>query len=104
LGRRQYRVGFDNFRNVLSEPCYWASVRVSVIYALTTTVLAMNMALTLAVFVDNQLAGYRAYRVSIIWPSAVAAPAVGLAFQFVFNPTVGIFSYTNTVAPGWSSS
>jgi len=32
-------------------------VRVSVIYALATTVLAMSMALTLAVFVDRQLAG-----------------------------------------------
>ena len=62
---------------------------------------AMSMALTLAVFVDRQLAGYKAYRVAIIWPYAVAAPAVGLAFQFVFNPGAGIFSYINTVAPGW---
>ena len=26
-------VGFDNFRNVLSDPYYWGSVRVSVILA-----------------------------------------------------------------------
>ena len=38
-------VGFDNFRKVLSDPYYWGSVRVSVIYALATTVLAMTMAL-----------------------------------------------------------
>lgn len=94
-------VGFDNFRKVLSDPYYWGSVRVSVIYALATTVLAMGMALTLALFVDRQLAGYRVWRVGIIWPYAVAAPAVGLAFQFVFNPGAGIFSYINTVAPGW---
>jgi len=94
-------VGFENFQNVLGDPYYWASVRVSVIYALGTTVLAMGMALTLAAFVDRQLAGYRVYRVAIIWPYAVAAPAVGLAFQFVFNPGAGIFSYINTVAPGW---
>jgi sn-glycerol 3-phosphate transport system permease protein len=94
-------VGFDNFKKVLSDPYYWASVRVSVIYALATTVLAMSMALTLAIFVDRQLAGYKAYRVAIIWPYAVAAPAVGLAFQFVFNPGAGIFSYINTISPGW---
>jgi sn-glycerol 3-phosphate transport system permease protein len=86
---------------VLSDPYYWGSVRVSVIYALATTVLAMGMAMTLALFVDRQLAGYRAWRIGIIWPYAVAAPAVGLAFNFVFNPGAGIFSYINTIAPGW---
>jgi len=94
-------VGLDNFRAILTDPYYWGSVRVSVIYALATTALAMGMALTLAVFVDRQLAGYRTWRVAIIWPYAVAAPAVGLAFQFVFNPGAGIFSYINAVAPGW---
>ncbi len=98
-------VGFENFAKVLSDPYYWSSVRVSVIYALATTVLAMAMALTLAVFVDRQLSGYSAYRVAFIWPYAVAAPAVGLAFQFVFNPGAGIFSYINAVSPGmWNPS
>ena len=94
-------VGFENFKKVLSDPYYWGSVRVSVIYALATTILAMTMALTLALFVDRQLAGYRVWRVGIIWPYAVAAPAVGLAFNFVFNPGAGIFSFINTLAPGW---
>lgn len=93
-------VGLENFQRILSDPLYWNSVRVSVIYALATTVLAMGMALTLAMFVDRQLAGYRAFRIGLIWPYAVAAPAVGLAFQFVFNPGAGIFSFINTVSPG----
>ena len=98
-------VGFENFQNVLSDAYYWGSVRVSVIYALCTTALAMGMALILALFADRQLAGYRAYRVGLIWPYAVAAPAVGLSFQFVFNPGAGIFSYLNTLAPGvWDPS
>jgi sn-glycerol 3-phosphate transport system permease protein len=94
-------VGFQNFQKVLSDPYYWSSVRVSVIYALATTALAMGMALTLALFVDRQLAGYKAWRIGIIWPYAVAAPAAGLAFQFVFNPGAGIFSFINTLSPGW---
>jgi sn-glycerol 3-phosphate transport system permease protein len=94
-------VGFQNFAKVLSDPYYWGSIRVSIIYALATTALAMTMAMTLALFVDRQLAGYRVWRVGLIWPYAVAAPAVGLAFQFVFNPGAGIFSFINTLSPGW---
>lgn len=98
-------VGLDNFSKVLSDPYYWASVRVSVLYALATTALAMSMALILAVFADRQLAGYRVHRVALIWPYAVAAPAVGLAFRFVFNANAGILSYLNTIAPDlWDPS
>jgi sn-glycerol 3-phosphate transport system permease protein len=93
-------VGFDNFRAVLGDPVYWSSVRVSIVFALASTMLAMAMALTLALFADRQLRGYRFYRVGMIWPYAIAAPAVGLAFRFVFNPGAGLFSYINTIFPG----
>lgn len=31
---------------------------------------------------------------------AVAAPAIGLAFRYVFYPSAGIMSYLNAVLPG----
>lgn len=94
-------VGLDNFRAVLSDPIYWKSVTASVIFALATTAIAMGMALTLALFADRQLRGYKFFRVGLIWPYAVAAPAVGLAFRFVFNPHAGILSFVNQVFPGF---
>jgi sn-glycerol 3-phosphate transport system permease protein len=93
-------VGWQNFRNVLADPYYWASVRASVLFAAGSTILAMGMALILALFVDRQLRGYRAWRIAVIWPYAIAAPAVGLAFRFIFNPNAGLFSYINTIIPG----
>jgi sn-glycerol 3-phosphate transport system permease protein len=93
-------VGFDNFRDVLTDDLYWYSVQVSVVYAIGSTVLAMGMALILAVFVDRQLRGFKAYKIGMIWPYAIAAPAVGLAFRFIFNPGAGIMLYVNEVFPG----
>lgn len=93
-------VGFENFRAILSDDRYWQSIRVSVIFAIFSTILAMGMALILALFADRQLRGYRAYRIGMIWPYAIAAPAVGLAFRFIFNPSAGIASYLNVVWPG----
>jgi len=60
----------------------------------------MGMALTLALAADRQLDGYRFYRVGLIWPYAVAAPAVGLAFRFIFNPSAGLLSHLNQIWPG----
>ncbi len=93
-------VGFDNFRAILTDDLYWYSVRVSVIYALGSSALAIGMALILAVFVDRQLRGYKAYKIGMIWPYAIAAPAVGLAFRFIFNPGAGIMLYVNQAFPG----
>ncbi len=92
-------VGLDNLRAVLSDGRYWGSLVVSVVFALSSTALAMGMALVLAIFADRQLRGYKLYRIGMIWPYAIAAPAVGLAFRFIFNPDAGIMSYLNIVAP-----
>ncbi len=93
-------VGLDNFKAILFDDLYWYSVQVSVIYAIGATVLSVGMALILAVFVDRQLRGYKAYKIGMIWPYAIAAPAVGLAFRFIFNPGAGIMLYVNEVFPG----
>ncbi|MFT5870335.1 MAG: sn-glycerol 3-phosphate transport system permease protein [Paracoccaceae bacterium] len=92
-------VGFENFQAILTDDRYWKSVRVSVIYALATTTLAIGMALILALFADRQLSGYKGFRIGLIWPYAIAAPAIGLAFRFIFNPSAGVASYLNQAFP-----
>jgi len=93
-------VGFENFIALLTDDLYWYSVQVSVIYAIGSTTLAIGMALILAVFVDRQLRGFKSYKIGLIWPYAIAAPAVGLAFRFIFNPGAGVMLYVNDVFPG----
>jgi sn-glycerol 3-phosphate transport system permease protein len=93
-------VGFDNFTAILTDDLYWASIWVSIVYAFGSTALAVGMALVLALFVDRQLAGHGITKIGMIWPYAIAAPAVGLAFRFVFSPAAGIMIYVNHVAPG----
>ncbi|MBC7479295.1 MAG: ABC transporter permease subunit [Pseudorhodobacter sp.] len=92
-------VGFDNFTTILTDPYYWSSIWVSVVYAVGSTALAVGMALTLAVFADRQLAGYKIYKIGMIWPYAIAAPAVGLAFRFIFTPGAGIMMFVNQMFP-----
>ncbi len=98
-------VGFENFAAVFGDPLYWASVGRSVFFAAAATTLAMGVALLLALFTDRQLSGYRAYRFVTIWPYAVAAPAAGLAFRFIFASEAGILAFLNQMSPGlWNPS
>jgi sn-glycerol 3-phosphate transport system permease protein len=93
-------VWFDNFLGIFGSGTYWATVSRSAFYALTTTVLSMMVALTLAVFVDRALKGTRLFQSVFVWPYAIAAPAAGVAFRFIFAPESGLIGAINQIWPG----
>jgi sn-glycerol 3-phosphate transport system permease protein len=92
-------VGWLNFETVFSDPKYWGSVRVSLLFAAAATIISLVIAALLALFVDRRLPGHRVYRFSYFLPYALAAPAVGLAFRFIFSPDAGFVSAINRVFP-----
>ena len=92
-------VGWLNFETVFNDPKYWGSVRVSIVFAVAATALALVIAAMLALFVDRRLPGYQIYKFTYFLPYALAAPAVGLAFRFIFAPDAGFVSVINRAFP-----
>ena len=93
-------VGWDNFLSIFRDREYWTTVARSAFYAMLTTGLSMTVALTLAVFVDRALKGTRFFQSVFVWPYAIAAPAAGVAFRFIFAPESGLVGSINTFWPG----
>jgi len=93
-------VGTANFTHLLGDKVYWNSILTSLIFAFSATALAMGVALTLALLVDRELRGFRVYRTIMVWPYAIAAPALGVAFRFILAPEAGFMAYINHIAPG----
>ena len=93
-------VGLDNFRELLETEEYYSSAGVTLLFAFWTTLISMGLALILALFVDRVIRGLVAYRATLMWPYAIAAPAVAVAFQFIFQPGVGFFAFLNDIWPG----
>ena len=98
-------VGLDNFRELLDSEEYYSSAGITLLFAFWTTLISMGSALILALFVDRVIRGLVAYRAILMWPYAIAAPAVAVAFQFIFQPGVGFFAFLNDIWPGiWDPS
>ena len=93
-------VGLDNFAAMLADPVYWGSLVSSVIFAVASTGLAMAIALVLALLTDRELRGSRLYRSVLVWPFAIAAPALGMAFRFILAPEAGFMAFVNHIWPG----
>lgn len=93
-------VGFANFLGIFADNQYWAMVGRSALYAIATSAISMVIALTLATFVDRALKGTRLFQSVFVWPYAIAAPAAGVAFRFIFSPDAGLVGAINQVWPG----
>jgi sn-glycerol 3-phosphate transport system permease protein len=93
-------VGLDNFRQILSNSDYWNSVVRSLVFAAISTSLSMGISIVLAALTDRQLKGSKFYRVVLIWPYGIAAPALGLAFRFILAPEAGLIAVVNQWWPG----
>jgi sn-glycerol 3-phosphate transport system permease protein len=90
FGLRTEFVWFENFQVLFADPNYLASVRVTLIFSLSVTVLSMVPALLLAVMADKQIRGAGVYKTLIIWPYAVAPAVAAVLWLFIFHPSVGI--------------
>jgi sn-glycerol 3-phosphate transport system permease protein len=93
-------VWLDNFVGIFRDREYWTTVGRSAFYAMVTTALSMFVALTLAAFVDRSLKGTRIFQSIYVWPYAIAAPAAGVAFRFIFAPESGLIGSVNEIWPG----
>ena len=93
-------VGFNNFVRLFQSPEYLRSVRITLIFAVSTIALSMSTALLLAIFANQIRKGAKLIRSALIWPYAISAPAVALTFKFIFNPYIGILGKLNQLHPG----
>lgn len=62
----------------------------TVIFTLATVVFSMVLGLALALLLDQPLRGRNAVRSLVFAPYVVSGAAIGVAFQFVFDPSFGL--------------
>ena len=86
-------VGLDNFSELLHDPLYLASFRVTAVFSAAVALLGLAISLVLAAFADRVIRGAAAYKTLLIWPYAVAPAIAGVLWMFLFNPTLGIVAY-----------
>ena len=85
-------VWFDNFHTLFSNGNYRGSFKTTAIFSLLVAVLGLSLSLTLAAFADRVIKGASIYKIFLIWPYAVSPVVVGVLWNFMLSPTLGIVS------------
>lgn len=102
FGIRTQFVGLENFAELFADPLYLGSIRVTVVFSIAVTFLAMAVALGLAVLADQRIRGATAYKTLLIWPYAIAPAVAAILWIFIFHPQIGLLGrFLNHAGIAW---
>lgn len=86
-------VGLDNYIQWFQAPETGRVVFNTAVFTFSAVVGSMVLGLTLALLLDQKLFGRSAARSTVFAPYVISGAAIGVAFQFVFDPSYGLIQY-----------
>jgi len=85
-------VGLGNFATILQYDLFYLSLKNSMIYAATTTVVQFLLGLWLALLLRHMKTGSGLYRTLVFAPWALSGVLTSIIWQMVFNGSFGILN------------
>ncbi|HVF64014.1 MAG TPA: sugar ABC transporter permease [Casimicrobiaceae bacterium] len=83
-------VGLDNYRALVDDPIFWQVLGNNLWYAIGTIPLSIVIALVMAVWVNDRLAGRGWVRLAYFTPTVLPMIAVANIWLFFFTPEYGL--------------
>jgi ABC-type sugar transport system permease subunit len=85
-------IGFDNYRRLLVDDVFRASLKNTLVFVVQNVPVLMVVGLVLALMLNEPLHGRAAIRAAFVAPYLITGSAVAIAWQFMLNPTTGILN------------
>ena len=86
-------VGLMNFADLISDPNFYSSLKVSILFVGGSVALQFFLGLVLAILLNQQVKSSNTLRALFIIPCTVSAVITGFSFKFNFNDDFGILNY-----------
>ena len=83
-------VGLDNYMQLVEDPIFWQALRNNLWFALGTIPLSIALALVMALWVNERLAGRAFLRLAYFTPTVLPMIAVANIWLFFYTPTYGL--------------
>jgi multiple sugar transport system permease protein len=86
-------IWFDNYRAFLTDPSFWNTVRVSLLYTLLTVGIELLLGLGIAMLLRRPTLLHNAMSVILMLPLMIAPAIASLMWKLMTNPNFGVLSY-----------
>ncbi len=98
-------VGLENYRTLFTNPEFYNSIGVTIVYSLLVTIISMGLGLLVAVALDRDIKGKTLYRILYFLPVVTPTVASGIVWTYLFDPSQGIINRTlaffSITGPSW---
>ena len=85
-------IGLANFGRMFKDPLFWKSLRVTAYYTFTLVPLSVVISLSIALLMNQKVAGLGVWRTLYYLPAVVQGGAVALLWGYVLNPRFGLLN------------
>lgn len=100
-------VGLGNYTRLLASGEFWNSLRVTLVYAAGTTLVALTLGMLVAVLLNQPLRGKAVYRALYFLPVITPTVAAGVVWKYLFDPSQGVINRflegLGLAGPSWLS-
>jgi multiple sugar transport system permease protein len=100
-------IGSRNYQTLFSDPRFWHSFRVTLLFAIFHVPLLNALALGLALILSRRLRGLDFWRTIFFIPAVISSIAIGVLWSYVFRQDTGLLdmllSLVGIDGPGWLS-
>lgn len=86
-------VGLDNYRTVLHDQAFWASVGVTLKFTIAAVALEMALGIALAFLIHGATHGKGIIRSLMVLPLATSAAVTGLFWRYLYDTQFGLMNY-----------
>ena len=86
-------VGLANYRALVKDPVFMASVRHTLVYTALFVPLSVAGSLLVAWALNRKLRGVRFYRLAVFVPVVTSTVATGIIFMWLLDPVFGLVNY-----------
>src|ERR1700731_2019393 len=90
LRRASVFVGTDNYSSMLSDSVFWQALFNNLLFALGTIPISIALALVMALWVNDRIAGRAAVRMAYFTPTVLPMIAVANIWLFFYTPQYGL--------------
>jgi multiple sugar transport system permease protein len=86
-------IWFENYTDFLSDPAFWNTIKVSLLYTLLTVGVELVLGLAIAMLLQRSTVFNNALSIALMLPLMIAPAIASLMWKLMTNPNFGIMSY-----------
>jgi len=85
-------VGFENYGELLGDPRFYQSLKVTVFYTLGAVPIGLVLGLAVAILMNQKIPGIMIFRTVYYLPAVVSGVAVAVLWWWIFNGDIGLLN------------